>query len=157
MVPLEMAYVPPPAASPTDRTGYLGGAEDAVHEANFGQVDVSEETAAEAVKQAQSSGASQGVLRELRLRFLVERRPDGELRIAFAECFIIQNDKFLAKAQGKRRGIDMSIETGRAYLRARGYEDRIQEFSVSSATGFRPPGKYQSIKGVFLCGNFFII
>ena len=28
----------------------------------------------------------------------------------------------------------MSIETGRAYLRARGYEDRIQEFSVSSAT-----------------------
>lgn len=39
-----------------------------------GQVDVSEETAAEAVKQAQSSGASQGVLRELRLRFLVERR-----------------------------------------------------------------------------------
>lgn len=50
-----------------------------------GQVDVSEETAAEAVKQAQSSGASQGVLRELRLRFLVERRPDGELRIAFAD------------------------------------------------------------------------
>ena len=40
-----------------------------------GQVDVSEETAAEAVEQAQSSGASQGVLRELRLRFLVERRP----------------------------------------------------------------------------------
>ena len=31
-----------------------------------GQVDVSEETAAEAVEQAQSSGASQGVLRELR-------------------------------------------------------------------------------------------
>ena len=28
----------------------------------------------------------------------------------------------------------MAIETGRAYLRARGYEDRIQEFSVSSAT-----------------------
>ncbi|MCQ4720560.1 hypothetical protein NE659_25120, partial [Flavonifractor plautii] len=28
----------------------------------------------------------------------------------------------------------MSIETGRAYLRARGYEDRIQEFSVFSAT-----------------------
>ena len=50
-----------------------------------GQVDVSEETAAEAVEQAQSSGASQGVLRELRLRFLVERRPDGELRIAFAD------------------------------------------------------------------------
>ena len=50
-----------------------------------GQVDVSEETAAEAVEQAQSSGASQGVLRELRLRFLLERRPDGELRIAFAD------------------------------------------------------------------------
>lgn len=28
----------------------------------------------------------------------------------------------------------MSIETGRAYLRARGYEDRIREFDVSSAT-----------------------
>ena len=42
-------------------------------------------SAAEAVEQAQSSGASQGVLRELRLRFLVERRPDGELRIAFAD------------------------------------------------------------------------
>ena len=50
-----------------------------------GQVDVSEETAAEAVEQAQSTGASQGVLRELRLRFLMERRPDGELRIAFAD------------------------------------------------------------------------
>ena len=29
----------------------------------------------------------------------------------------------------------MSIETGRAYLRARGYEDRIQEFSVSQRHG----------------------
>ena len=50
-----------------------------------GQVDVSEETAAKAVEQSQASGASQGVLRELRLRFLVEHRPDGELRIAFAD------------------------------------------------------------------------
>ena len=47
-------------------------------------MDVSEETAAEAVEQAQSSGASQGVLRELRLRFWwsAARR---ELRIAFAD------------------------------------------------------------------------
>ena len=28
----------------------------------------------------------------------------------------------------------MSIETGRAYLEARGYGDRIREFDVSSAT-----------------------
>ncbi|MFR4202262.1 MAG: hypothetical protein ACLT09_14885 [Flavonifractor plautii] len=63
----------------TVRDGAITGLNDG------GQVDVSEETAAEAVKQAQSSGASQGVLRELRLRFLVERRPDGELRIAFAD------------------------------------------------------------------------
>ena len=50
-----------------------------------GQVEVSEETAAQAAELALASGTDRGVLGSLHLRFLTEERPDGTVRIAFAD------------------------------------------------------------------------
>lgn len=50
-----------------------------------GQVDVSQETAAQAVEEALSTGAERGFLQELRLRFMVEATPEGVVRVAFAD------------------------------------------------------------------------
>lgn len=50
-----------------------------------GQVEVSEETAEQAAELALAAGTDRGVLPSLRLRFLSEQRPDGTVRIAFAD------------------------------------------------------------------------
>ena len=50
-----------------------------------GLVNVSEETAVQAVQEALATGQEQGVLSSLGLRFLMEPTPDGLLRIAFAD------------------------------------------------------------------------
>lgn len=49
------------------------------------QVDVSEETAAQAAREALATGQESGVLPSLNLRFLMEHLPDGRIRIAFAD------------------------------------------------------------------------
>ena len=50
-----------------------------------GHVDVSEETAAQAAQEAMDSEQDSGVLADLGLRFLMEEKPDGTIRIAFAD------------------------------------------------------------------------
>ena len=50
-----------------------------------GRVEVSEETAEQAAELALASGTDRGVLNSLHLRFLTEERPDGTVRIAFAD------------------------------------------------------------------------
>ena len=49
------------------------------------QVDVSEQTAAQAAQEALATGQNSGVLPSLDLRFLMEQLPDGTVRIAFAD------------------------------------------------------------------------
>lgn len=48
-------------------------------------VDVSEDTALQAAQEALATGQDRGVLSDLGLRFLLERSPDGTVRIAFAD------------------------------------------------------------------------
>ena len=50
-----------------------------------GRVEVSQETAEQAAEEALESGTDSGVLPSLNLRFLSEKRPDGVVRIAFAD------------------------------------------------------------------------
>ena len=50
-----------------------------------GHVDVSEETAAQAAREAMDAEQNSGVLSGLGLRFLMEEKPDGTIRIAFAD------------------------------------------------------------------------
>ena len=50
-----------------------------------GQVEVSRETAELAAAEALESGADHGILRVLNLRFQLETRPDGTVRVAFAD------------------------------------------------------------------------
>lgn len=50
-----------------------------------GQVEVSRETAELAAAEALASGADHGTLRTLNLRFQLETRPDGTVRVAFAD------------------------------------------------------------------------
>ena len=50
-----------------------------------GHVDVSEETAAQAAQEAMDAEQDSGVLSDLGLRFLMEEKPDGTIRIAFAD------------------------------------------------------------------------
>lgn len=50
-----------------------------------GQVEVSQETAKQAVEEALEAGTDSGVLTSLNLRFMVEARPNGAVRIAFAD------------------------------------------------------------------------
>lgn len=48
-------------------------------------VDVSEETALQAAQEALDTGQDRGILSDLGLRFLLERTPEGAVRIAFAD------------------------------------------------------------------------
>lgn len=50
-----------------------------------GQVEVSRETAELAAAEALASGEDSGILRRLNLRFQLETRPDGTVRVAFAD------------------------------------------------------------------------
>lgn len=50
-----------------------------------GQVEVSRETAELAAAEALASGTDHGILRTLNLRFQLEARPDGTVRVAFAD------------------------------------------------------------------------
>ena len=50
-----------------------------------GHVDVSEETAAQAAQEAMDAEQDSGVLSDLGLRLLMEEKPDGTIRIAFAD------------------------------------------------------------------------
>lgn len=52
---------------------------------NGDQVDVSEATAAQAAEEALATGQDSGLLPSLGLRFLLEKTPEGTIRIAFAD------------------------------------------------------------------------
>ena len=52
---------------------------------NGDQVDVSEATAAQAAEEALATGQDSGLLPSLGLRFLMEKTPEGTIRIAFAD------------------------------------------------------------------------
>lgn len=85
---------PPPDHNPSDEGSrftmvpvFVVTVEDGVVTSinDGGQVEVSRETAELAAAEALASGEDSGILRRLNLRFQLETRPDGTVRVAFAD------------------------------------------------------------------------
>lgn len=85
---------PPPDHNPSDEGSrftmvpvFVATVEDGVVTSinDGGQVEVSRETAELAAAEALASGEDSGILRRLNLRFQLETRPDGTVRVAFAD------------------------------------------------------------------------